>query len=59
MADRDDVMGNWELVCNGVNAKAPVVADDSITSAVKKLAAQWFFRRVVVFVLIMMATSWS
>ena len=38
MADRDDVIGDGELVCNGVNAKAPVLADDSITSAAPKLA---------------------
>ena len=61
ISDGDLVIGDGDLACVGVNAKAPVVADDSI-SAAQKLAQR--FRRVVVFVmmaisLVLMGTSGS
>ncbi len=48
------MMDDWDLVCIGVNANAPVDDADDSTSAAQKLAHR--VRRVVPFII---AKAWS
>ena len=60
IGDGDLVIGDGDLACVGVNAKAPVAADNSISAAQK--LAQRFRRGVVVMMaisLVLMGTSGS